>query len=72
MRFLGLDHPTFKPRWVRVAVVIFCTVWATFELTLGDPRWGIGIGALAAICAYKFVVTNYEAIETSNHRKDGS
>ena len=65
MKMLGLDHPTFKPVWVRVAVVVFCTVWSIGEFFIGDTSWGIGIGILAVVCAYYFAVIDYTNDGTS-------
>lgn len=63
MDIFGLKHPTFKPVWVRVAVVVFCTVWALFEFVWGDSVWGAAIAAIAVICAYSFRKIDYSAVK---------
>lgn len=63
MDIFGLKHPTFKPVWVRVAVVAFCTLWAIFEFVWGNSAWGTAIGAIAVVCAYRFRAIDYSTVK---------
>lgn len=55
-RFLDLNHPFFRPLWIRVAVVAACLGWALFEFLgpRGSPFWGILFGAIGLYSAYAF------------------
>ena len=66
MKILGLDHPTFRPVWVRVAVVVFCAAWSLTEFIFGDLRWAVGISVLAIICVYAFAVIDYDTPDGPN------
>ncbi|MDF0600473.1 hypothetical protein P1J78_07005 [Psychromarinibacter sp. C21-152] len=55
--FFDLDHPFFRPLWIRVAVVAACLGWAGVELSAGAPGWAILFGALGAYSAWRFFVT---------------
>lgn len=72
MDILGLRHPSFKPVWVRVAIVVFCTLWAVGEFVWGTMAWGVAIAALAVICAYRFRSIDYSAIKRPGEREDGA
>jgi hypothetical protein len=52
-----LDHPFFRPLWLRVAIVVVCLGWAVFEFAGGSAFWGILFGALGVYSAYRFFVT---------------
>ena len=52
-----LDHPFFKPLWLRIAIVAVTLGWAAFEFVGGSPAWGILFGGLGALAAYRFFVT---------------
>jgi len=52
-----LDHPFFKPLWLRVAIVVVCLGWAAFEFVGGSPFWGILFGAIGVYSAYRFFVS---------------
>jgi hypothetical protein len=62
MKLLDLNHPSFKPVWVRVAVVVVCAVWSVVEMVNGNAFWGIAFAGLAVICGYRFSVIDYNAI----------
>jgi len=51
---LGLDHPFFRLRWRRIAVVVACLLWAVFEFTSGSPFWGMLFGGLGIAAAWQF------------------
>lgn len=52
-----LDHPFFKPLWIRLAVVFFALGWAVFEFLAGSPFWTVLFGALGLYSAWRFFVT---------------
>ena len=49
-----LDHPRFRPLWLRLVVVAVAIGWSLFEFASGAPFWGILFGALGTYAAYKF------------------
>lgn len=52
-----LNHPFFKPLWIRVVIVALCLGWALFEVAGGAPLWAIMFGAIGLYSAYRFFVT---------------
>ena len=52
-----LDHPFFRPLWIRALVVAVCLGWALFEFATGSPFWGVLFGAAGLYAAYRFFVT---------------
>ncbi len=56
-KFFDLDHPFFRPLWLRVLVVAACLGWAAVELVTGSPGWAIAFGALGLYSAYRFFVS---------------
>jgi hypothetical protein len=55
-RFFDLNHPFFRPLWLRVLVVALCLGWAAFEIAAGSPMWAILFGALGLYAAWGFFV----------------
>ena len=55
-RLFDLDHPFFRPLWLRVLIVAACLGWAAVELVGGSPGWAILFGAVGAYAAYGFFV----------------
>lgn len=55
-RFLDLNHPFFRPVWIRALVVAACLGWAAFEFLgpRGSPFWGILFAAIGLYAAYAF------------------
>ena len=56
-RFFELDHPFFRPLWLRIAVVVSCLGWAAFETAFGSPGWAMLFGAVGLYSAYRLFVT---------------
>lgn len=54
MKLFDFDHPSFKPLWVRVAVVVSCIAWGVFEFVTGAPFWGVLFTGIGAISAWRF------------------
>jgi hypothetical protein len=48
------DHPFYKPKWRRVAIVAVTAVWALFELFVSKN--GFWTVLAVAVCAYSFWV----------------
>ena len=51
-----LDHPFFRPLWIRLAVVGVSLGWAGVELARGAPFWAALFGAAGLFAAYQFFV----------------
>lgn len=51
-----LDHPYFRPLWIRLLIVAVALGWAVVEFATGSPFWGILFGALGVYAAYRFFV----------------
>ena len=47
-----LNHPFYKPLWIRIAIVTLCLGWATLELVQDNPGWAMVFGALGLYCIY--------------------
>lgn len=61
---LNIRHPAFRPLWRRLLIVGLAGGWAMFEFVMGNQLWALLFGAIAAYCAYEFLVVfdpaNYE------------
>ncbi|MBP7000357.1 DUF3329 domain-containing protein [Amaricoccus sp.] len=55
--FFDLDHPFFRPLWIRAGIVVLCGVWAGLEAFTGSIAWAILFGALGVYAAWRFFVT---------------
>lgn len=53
-KLFDLDHPFFKPLWLRIAVVASCLAWAVFEAFGGSPAWAAAFGGVGLYSAYRF------------------
>jgi hypothetical protein len=52
MQLIDPNHPTYRPLWVRVAIVAVCLGWATIEAFTGEPFWAILVGAVGVYAAW--------------------
>lgn len=52
-----LDHPFFRPLWIRLAVVAVCVAWGALELSRGALGWAAISLGLGAYSAFRFFVT---------------
>lgn len=50
-------HPFLRPLWRRMALVVFCAVWAAIEFYAGEPFWGTLAGGMAAYAIWMFIIT---------------
>ncbi|SFP76545.1 hypothetical protein [Tranquillimonas alkanivorans] len=55
--FFNLDHPMFRPLWVRLLVVALLLGWALVEIGQGAYFWALIFGASGLYCAWGFFVT---------------
>lgn len=55
-KLLDLQHPFFRPLWIRLAVTGVCLAWAGLELWGGNTGWALLFGVLGAFCAWEFFV----------------
>ncbi len=53
-RFLDLDHPFFRPLWIRVLIVAACLGWALVEFLAASPFWGVLFGAIGLYAGWHF------------------
>lgn len=53
-----LNHPFFRPRWIRIAVTVFIFAWALLEFATGALFWGVLFGALGVWCWWQFFGPN--------------
>lgn len=51
MKFIDPDHPFYRPLWVRLLLVGFCSAWTAFEFYNGSEGWGM---IFLAVSAYAF------------------
>lgn len=58
------DKKFFKPLWRRVAITSFCAAWAAWEWYNGEQFWGTLALALAAYCAWTFLIKFNQDEET--------
>ncbi|CAN7524677.1 hypothetical protein LJR030_005374 [Rhizobium sp. LjRoot30] len=57
MQLIDPNHPTYRPLWVRLAIVGSCFGWAIVELVAAQPFWAILAGAAGAYAAYMLLLT---------------
>lgn len=56
-RFFDVQHPMFKPLWLRIVIVGFTLGWAAFELFVTQsPFWAILFGAIGVYLAHQFLI----------------
>ena len=54
MKFFDLQHPFYKPLWIRALITALCLGWAVLEFTSGNPGWGTLFGGIGLIAARGF------------------
>lgn len=55
-RFFDLDHPFFRPLWLRAAIVVVCFAWAGLEAYGGSKAWAGLFAAIGAYCVWRFFI----------------
>ncbi|MBF9036164.1 hypothetical protein HKCCE2091_18110 [Rhodobacterales bacterium HKCCE2091] len=68
---LGLDHPFFRPLWIRIAVVAVCFGWAAVELSGGNPGWAMIFAAFGAVAVWNFFVVRKDPGGDDGTGEDG-
>jgi hypothetical protein len=56
-KFFDLDHPFFRPLWIRIATVAACLGWAALEIAAGAMVWAALFGGIGLYAAWRFFVT---------------
>ncbi|MDX3927184.1 MAG: hypothetical protein QHC90_15455 [Shinella sp.] len=51
MKFIDPDHPFYRPLWIRLLLVGFCSAWTAFEFYNGEQMWGT---IFLVVAAYAF------------------
>ena len=54
MNLINVQHPFFKPKWRRVALVALCLGWGAFELYHQAAFWMFMFWGIGGYCAYEF------------------
>jgi hypothetical protein len=58
MQLIDTNHPIYRPLWVRLLIVISCTVWSLIEFFITQEAfWGTIVGGVAAYSAYMLLFT---------------
>lgn len=50
-----VQHPLFKPLWLRVLIIVFTFCWATFEYLNGNGLWALLFAACGAYLAHQWL-----------------
>ena len=58
MQLIDTTHKFYRPLYVRIAIVAVCLGWAIVEATVGEPIWGIAVGAVGVYAAWMLLL-NY-------------
>ncbi|MEM1388017.1 MAG: hypothetical protein AAF748_15355 [Pseudomonadota bacterium] len=51
-----LQHPFFRPLWIRVLITVAVFGWAIFEISMGNPFWAILFAAIGVYCVREFFI----------------
>ncbi|WP_011579801.1 MULTISPECIES: hypothetical protein [Chelativorans] len=54
-KLFDLDHPFFRPLWIRLAIIAVCLGWGVFEFLMGNPFWGTLFVGLGVYCIWGFL-----------------
>jgi hypothetical protein len=56
MKFIDPDHPFYRPLWVRLLIVVFCSAWTAVEFWNGANTWGMIFLAVSAYTACVLII----------------
>jgi hypothetical protein len=56
MKFFDLQHPFYKPLWIRVLITAVCLGWTVVELLGGNVFWAILFGSVGVYAFYQFFI----------------
>ncbi|MBO0343751.1 hypothetical protein J0X15_00835 [Roseibium sp. CAU 1637] len=62
------EHPFFRPLWRRIAVVVICAGWASFEFYMGNTTWGWITAAIGGYAIWTFLITYTGPVEPKQER----
>ena len=55
-KFIDPDHPFYKPLWIRLLIVAFCSLWTAFEFWQGENTWGMIFLAVSAYAGCVLII----------------
>lgn len=70
MKSSDLKHPFFRPLWRRIAIVVICLAWASFEMVNGSSIWGLVFASMGLYCAWQFFIVFYSVQNTPSEDSD--
>ncbi len=50
-----VQHPLFRPLWLRVLIIAFCFGWAVFEWSNGKTGWAALFVVCGAYLAHQYL-----------------
>jgi hypothetical protein len=56
MKFFDLQHPFYKPLWIRIAIVAVCLGMTALELSGGNVFWAILFGSVGVYAFHQFFI----------------
>jgi hypothetical protein len=56
MKFFDLQHPFYKPLWIRVLITAVCLGWTVVELLGGNVFWAILFGSVGVYAFHQFFI----------------
>ncbi|AJQ97382.1 hypothetical protein [Gynuella sunshinyii] len=60
------DVVFFQPLWRRIAVTVFCFIWALYEWATGSSFWGIIALGMTGYCLWALFY-NFEPMSPDEH-----
>jgi hypothetical protein len=56
-KFMDIEHPWYRPLWVRLLIVFATGGWGLFELYQDSVVWGVLFLAVSAFAVWNLFVT---------------
>ncbi|NTJ43071.1 hypothetical protein G6L28_10730 [Agrobacterium larrymoorei] len=56
MFMIDTSHPMYRPLWVRLLIVGFCSAWTVVELVNRQIFWATVVGGIAVYSAYVLLI----------------
>lgn len=53
----NFDDPKYRPLWVRMALVITCLAWGTFEAMSSGGFWAVLFLGMGAFLVWRLLIT---------------
>ena len=57
MRIFDFNHPSHRPLWLRLLVVVGCFAWAAWEYANANTGWAILFAAIGAASLWGFFIS---------------